>query len=44
MNFWPCWASVAPGGLPLAAGSRSYSPVVVCGHLIVVISLVEHGL
>ena len=40
--FWLCWISVAVRAFSPAAASKAYSPVVVCGLLIAVTSLVEH--
>ena len=42
--FWLCWVFVAVHGLSLVVASRGYSLAAVCGLLIVVASLVEHGL
>lgn len=43
--FWLHWVFIAAGELSLVVASRSYSPVVVFGFLIVVASLVaEHCL
>ena len=40
--FWLCWISVAVQAFSLVAASKALSPVVVCGLLIAVTSLVEH--
>ena len=43
--LWLWWVFLADRGLSLVVESGSYSPVVVCGLLTVVVSLVvEHGL
>ena len=41
--LWLCWVFVTARGPSFVAG-RGYSLVVVCGLLIAVVSLVEHGL
>ena len=43
LYFWLHWAFIAAHGLALVA-SGSRSPAAVCGLLIAVVSLVEHGL
>ena len=40
----PCWVFVAVRAFSLVVASRGYSLVTVCGLLIVVASLVDHGL
>ena len=42
--FWLCWVFIALQGLYLVVASRGYSPVMVCGLLIVVASIAGHGL
>ena len=42
--IWLCWVFAAAHGLSLVAVNGGYSPVVECGSLIAVASLVvEHG-
>ena len=42
--FWLCWVFIALQGLYLVVASRGYSPVMVCGLLIVVASIAGHRL
>ena len=42
--FWPHWVFIAARGLSLAAMSRGFSLVAVCGLLIAVALVAEHGL
>ena len=44
MYFWPHWVFIAARGLSLAAMSRGFSLVAVCGLLIAVALVAEHGL
>ena len=43
--LWLCWVFIAAWGFSLVAASGGYSPVAVCGLLVVVDSpAAEHGL
>ena len=44
LHFWLSWVFVAALGLSLAVASGGYSRAVVCGLLITVAFLAEHGL